>query len=222
MKIVQALSGGMDSTTVLGRLLADGHEVHCLNFTYGSKHNQYECAAAKNVAQHYNVPYQLIDLSTAFSGFKSNLLKTGGEIPEGHYEQENMVLTVVPGRNTIFAAILMGYAESIGAERIALGVHQGDHAIYPDCRLEYIQALDALVKLATEGKVQVATPYLHTDKIGIINDGMTINVPYHLTRTCYKDESISCGRCGSCTERIEGFQKNGIKDPIEYSIKINW
>lgn len=222
MRIVSALSGGMDSTTVLARLLADGHEVHCLNFTYGSKHNQYECMSAEAVADYYDVSYKLIDLSNIFENFQSNLLKSGGEIPEGHYEQENMKLTVVPGRNTIFSGILMGYAQSIGASAIALGVHQGDHEIYPDCRIEYINSLRTTICLATEGEVDIYTPYLHTNKIGIIKDGLKLNVPYHLTRTCYKDQEISCGVCGSCRERIEGFQENGVKDPIPYETEIDW
>lgn len=215
-KMVCSLSGGMDSATVLGILKEQDVDVHCLNFTYGSKHNQYECAAAEKLAKYYNVPYHLVDLTTPFSLFNSNLLKSGGEIPEGHYEQENMKLTVVPGRNTIFSAILMGYAESIGAEAIALGVHQGDHAIYPDCRVEYIKALDTTLYLASDRKVHIITPVLMTDKTGILEMGYALGVPYELTRTCYKNQELSCGKCGSCTERLEAFQNIGKEDPIKY------
>ena len=221
-KVVMSLSGGMDSTTVLGQLIDDGYEVSCLNFTYGSKHNKYECVSAKAVANHYCVPYDLIDLTEAFKGFKSNLLKDGGEIPEGHYESKNMILTVVPGRNTIFASILMGYAESINASFIALGVHQGDHAIYPDCRREYIKSLDSTIYLASNRKVELLTPFLNTNKTGILKYGLKNNVPYELTRTCYKDQKLSCGKCGSCGERIESFKKHNVKDPINYETKINW
>jgi len=216
LKIVQALSGGLDSTTVLGYLLDQGHDVHCLNFTYGSKHNQYECASAKLVAEYYMVQYKLIDLSEAFKDFKSNLLKSGGEIPEGHYEDESMKLTVVPGRNTIFAAILMGYAESIDASGIALGVHLGDHAVYPDTRKEYIKALDSLVYLASDRKVEVITPFINTNKTGIVKEGLKLKVPYELTRTCYKDQPHSCKKCSSCFERLEAFNANNTFDPIIY------
>ena len=195
MKVVQALSGGLDSETVLAHLLNHGYEVHCLNFTYGSKHNQYECAAAKKIAEYYNVPYTLIDMTNIFQHFKSNLLKSGGEIPEGHYNDENMSLTVVPGRNTIFASTLMGYAESIDANAIALGVHLGDHHIYADCRKEYVKALDTLIYLATDKKIEVIAPFINTDKTGIVKRGLELKVPYELSRTCYKNQEKACGKC---------------------------
>ena len=216
MKVIQALSGGLDSETVLAYLLNDGHEVHCLNFTYGSKHNSYECAAAKQIAKYYNVPYTLIDMTNTFQHFKSNLLKSGGEIPEGHYNDKNMTLTIVPGRNTIFSSILMGYAESIDANAIALGVHLGDHHIYPDTRKEYIKALDTLIYLASDKKVEVITPFVNIDKIGIVKRGLELNVPYELSRTCYKDQPLSCSKCASCLERLEAFKLNGAQDPIQY------
>jgi len=220
--VVMALSGGMDSATVLDQLAFEGFSVACIGFTYGSKHNEFENAAALALAKHYKVHYKLIDLTVVFDGFKSNLLKNGGDIPEGHYEQDNMSLTVVPGRNTIFAGILLGAAESIDASKIALGVHQGDHAIYPDCRIEYIKALDTLLYLASDRKIEVITPFLYTNKIGILDFGLKNDTPYHLTRTCYKDQELSCGICGSCNERIEAFATHERIDPIKYENKPNW
>ncbi len=221
-KVVMGLSGGMDSTTVLTWLLNQGYEVHCCNFVYGSKHNEYEEQAAENVAKKYKVPYHVFNLTEAFKPMKSNLLKSGGDIPEGHYEEESMSQTVVPGRNSIFATIMCGVAESIGASFIALGVHQGDHAIYPDCRVEYVKALDTLIYLASDRKVQLLTPFLNTDKYGILEYGFKHDTPYHLTRTCYKDQKTSCGKCGSCGERIEAFRLHGTVDPIIYDGLINW
>lgn len=220
-KVVMALSGGMDSGTMLAYLIDKGYEVHCLNFTYGSKHNQYEIQCAEKLANYYKVPYRLIDLTEAFNGFKSNLLLTGDEIPEGHYASPIMSKTVVPGRNTIFASILMGYAESIDAKYIALGVHQGNHFIYSDCRAEYIKALDTLVYLASERKVEVVTPFGNTDKIGICKIGLELGVPYTLTRTCYKDQENACGKCPSCVERLEAFEKNHEVDPAIYDDDMN-
>jgi 7-cyano-7-deazaguanine synthase len=158
------------------------------------------------------------NLTDAFGDFNSNLLKSGGDIPEGHYEEESMKLTVVPGRNLIFSAIMAGLAESIGAEDIALGVHSGDHAIYPDCRPDFIISLAETVKASSDGKVKVRTPLLFEDKTSILRIGHSLNppVPYKLTRTCYKDQELSCGKCGSCQERLEAFGKLGIKDPIDY------
>ncbi len=216
-KVVMALSGGLDSTTMLAYLINLGYEVECINFIYGSQHNKYEIDCAQKITKYYNVPYKLFDLTSAFSGFKSNLLLDNNkEIPEGHYEDESMSKTVVPGRNSIFAMVLMGYAESVGAGKIALGVHRGDHASYPDCRLEYIKALDTLVYLASDKKIEVISPFVDIDKIKICKRGIELKVPFQFTRTCYKNSELSCGKCGSCTERLEAFKLNGIPDPIQY------
>ena len=217
-KIVMSLSGGMDSTTMLGRYLNLKEEVHCVHFQYGSKHNEFELAAVKKVVDYYNVPLTIINMHEAFSNMASHLMSSGGDIPEGHYADVNMTKTVVPGRNTIFASVLMGMAESVGADKIALGVHLGDHAIYPDCRREYIKALDALVYLASDRKVEVEAPFQTTDKTGICKVGMKIGVPYELTRTCYKNQPISCGKCGSCSERREAFELSGFIDLIPYEV----
>lgn len=158
------------------------------------------------------------NLTEVMQGFKSNLLLSGEEIPEGHYNDETMKKTVVPGRNMIFISIMAGYAESVGADTVALGVHAGDHHIYPDCREEFISSVNATVGLSTDGKVKVIAPFQHYDKYDILKIGYGLSpvVPYHLTRTCYKDQLHSCGKCGSCQERLEAFGKLMIKDPIQY------
>ena len=209
-KILMGLSGGMDSSTLLAYLLDNNYEVSCVGFIYESKHNKYEIESAKKITKHYNVSYDLINTTQLFKHMKSNLLKSGGEIPEGHYEEKSMSLTVVPGRNTIFAAILAGIAESYDIPKIALGVHRGDHAIYPDCRKEYVKALDTVVYLASDKKVEVIAPFVDLNKIEICKIGLNLKVPYGLTRTCYKDQEIPCGKCGACTERAEAFEKNGF------------
>ncbi len=225
--IVMALSGGMDSATLLGLLTESGwDEIHCCSFYYGSKHNQYELHSAGKIMAHYweRVPeipihHHKMDVSAVMNNFSSALLSCSDEpIPEGNYDDATMSKTVVPGRNTIFAAIMMGLAESVGASHIALGVHAGDHHIYPDCRPEYVKALDTLVYLASEKQVEVYTPFLHDTKPDILQLGYSLNieVPYHLTRTCYKDQPISCGVCGSCTERLEAFDQIWEDDPIQY------
>jgi len=210
------LSGGLDSTTLLAMLLDYDEEVRCVGFNYGSKHNKYEIEAAKKIADYYGVKYTLIDMTTVNKLLKSNLLLSGGDIPEGHYQDENMKLTVVPGRNLMFASILAAYAESIGFNAIALGVHKGDHAIYPDCRLEFIKALDSCIYLSTDRKVEVIAPLVDLTKTEIVKEGIALEIPYGLTRTCYCDQEKSCGRCGSCFERLEAFKNNDAKDPIEY------
>jgi len=223
MKVVIGLSGGMDSTTLLGLYLEQGFEVLCCSFKYGSKHELYEIEAAKNIVKfyqrkHLSLKHFVINLQQAFTIFKSNLLLSGGEIPEGHYEEDSMKQTIVPGRNLIMASLLAGIAESTEASYVALGVHAGDHHIYPDCRPKFIEYLFKTIKESSEGKVSIEAIFIDLTKTDILKVGysLSIPVPYHLTRTCYKNQITSCGKCGSCRERLEAFEEIEIKDPIQY------
>ena len=218
-RVVVSLSGGMDSTAVLAEALDRGYDVLAVGFTYGSKHNTYENAAAINVAEHYNVPFTLIPLTAVARHLKSNLLIDGGDIPEGHYEEETMSQTVVPGRNMIFASILAGIAWSNDADSVWMGVHSGDHAIYPDCRPDFVDAMNEAMQLGTDERIHLETPFLHANKTSVIDGCDRYNVPWHLTRTCYKDQPIACGKCGSCQERLEAFAANSIEDPIGYETR---
>lgn len=217
-KAIVSLSGGMDSTTVLAVALDQGRDVSAIGFFYNSKHNVYENQAAIKIVAYYDVPFKLIDLSQAMKGFTSNLMSEGGDIPEGHYEAENMRLTVVPNRNMIFASILAGIAVSEGAEEIWLGTHMGDHYIYADCRPAFIASLEQTIRLATDTSISLISPFSNDKKVGILQKGFSLAkpVPYHLTRTCYKAQSKACGKCGSCQERKESFTLLGKVDPIEY------
>jgi 7-cyano-7-deazaguanine synthase len=215
-KVVVAVSGGMDSATLLAHLIDKGCEPIPISFIYGSKHNQYESAAADKLCVHYGLQRTLIDLTDAFIGFKSALMGDGPAIPEGHYTDASMSATVVPARNIIFSSFMAGLAWSKGAPYIALGVHAGDHAIYEDCRPEFIKAMDTALFLGTGSRVEILAPFLGMDKGDIAIMGTLLNVPYELTRTCYKDQPTSCGKCGSCVERIEAFAKAGRRDPLPH------
>lgn len=216
MKVVLSLSGGLDSTTVLAWLVQNDYQVICTSFYYGSKHNTYENEAAIQIANFYGVPLHHLDISGVMQGFKSDLLLKGGDIPEGHYTDQTMDRTVVPGRNIIFLSILAGLAWSVEASDIAIGIHQGDHAIYADCRREFYKAMDTAIYLGTDQRVSILAPFVETDKVGIVKWGLAHKVPFKLTRTCYKNQPLACGKCGSCVERLEAFAINKTKDPIQY------
>lgn len=213
-----SLSGGMDSATVLGKAVDElGKGVSTVGFYYESKHNPFENEAAKQLAAYYCVPFELIDLTGVTKHFRSHLLANEGslgDVPEGHYEEESMRQTVVPGRNLLFISILSGIAQSHGLKEIWLGIHAGDHYIYPDCRPEFYFAANLAVQHAYG--VELIAPFLHGNKETILQEGYTLGVPYHLTRTCYKAQPVACGKCGSCQERLAAYQAIGRTDPVDY------
>lgn len=221
-KFLVSFSGGMDSATVLAEALRRSSiEVEAIGFTYGSKHNRWENEAAKKFCDFYHVRFRLLDISPIVGMFKSNLLQNGGPIPEGHYESASMSQTVVPGRNMIFASILTGIAWSEGFTAVYLGIHSGDHAIYPDCRPDFFDAMERAVWFGSDKKVQLMAPFLTWNKTTILQRGIPLGVPYHLTRTCYKDQPLACGKCGACQERLEAFHANHYRDPVQYEPGVN-
>lgn len=215
-RAIVSLSGGMDSATVLAEALQRHRVPTAVSFEYGSKHGYWEVSEAKRLAEYYGVPHKIVDLTKVMKGFKSNLMASGGAIPEGHYEAQSMSQTVVPGRNIIFASILAGVAWSNECSEIWMGVHAGDHAIYPDCRPAFVEAMNEAIIQGTDNKVRLVTPFLQTNKAHILKIGLQHRVPYHFTRTCYKNQPTACGKCGSCQERLEAFKINGVEDPLQY------
>jgi 7-cyano-7-deazaguanine synthase len=215
-KVVISLSGGLDSAVLLSKLLTQGDEVFCVSFQYGSKHNPYEKEAARKLASYYKANLFNIDLAAAMGSFKSHLLLGQGEIPVGHYEEESMRQTVVPGRNLIFLSLLAGFAQSIDAEQVAIGVHAGDHVIYPDCRPEFLEAAGQAIYISSSETVTLNAPFRMINKEMIVRCGVKYGTPFELTRTCYMAQEVACGRCGSCCERREAFMLAGVPDPIPY------
>ena len=216
MSAVVCLSGGMDSAAALALALTEDPNTVAVSFAYPSKHNELERAMACRLASHYDVSWAVLDVQTAMEGFSSALLRGGDSIPEGHYTDESMTRTVVPGRNLIFASLAVGLAWSMDLEEVWLAIHAGDHAIYPDCRPAFFESLAMTVALATEERVSMRAPYLDLTKGEILRQGLEMGVPYELTRTCYTDREVACGKCGACVERLEAFEQNGAKDPLVY------
>jgi 7-cyano-7-deazaguanine synthase len=220
---IVSLSGGLDSQVLLAsRIFAYNYipgAIMAVSFSYGSKHNALELAAAKRIANAYmkwNVEHLIIDVQSVFKTFDSALLNGDEAVPEGHYEEESMRRTVVPGRNMIFAAILAGIAESRGIRHVNLGVHAGDHFIYPDCRPAFVNTMAQAVGFASENKVSLLAPFISLTKRDIVQSGLNLRVPFSLSRTCYTSEEVACGKCGSCQERLEAFKLNEAEDPLPY------
>jgi 7-cyano-7-deazaguanine synthase len=216
MKAVVLLSGGMDSVTALYHAAAEHEVTDTLSFDYGSKHNHREIPFARHHADRLGVPHTVIPLGFVGEYFASDLLQSGGDIPDGHYEEESMKRTVVPFRNGIMLSIAAGFAESRATEALVIAAHSGDHAIYPDCREPFMQAMSDAIRLGTYAGVQVLRPFIALSKAGIAARGAALSVDFAQTWSCYKGGTIHCGTCGTCVERREAFLLAGLEDPTAY------
>ncbi len=216
MKVVVLVSGGMDSVVALADAGATHEVVGALSFDYGSKHNHREIPMARWQAERYGVPHQVISLDFIDELFDSHLLKSGGEIPEGHYEEASMQQTVVPFRNGIMLSIAAGYAESCGAEGLVIAAHSGDHAVYPDCRETFLAPMAEAIRAGTYAGIELIRPFVEVRKEAIAARGAELGVDFVHTWSCYKGGDIHCGKCGTCTERKEAFALAGLEDPTVY------
>ncbi len=212
---VLILSGGMDSSTLLYDLLDKDMNVHPIGFNYGQRHSKELDGAAKTCEQ-LGVEYKIIDLSGLSDILNNNALTGNIDVPEGHYEDKSMEQTVVPNRNMIMLSIAIGYAIDIGTQDVFYGAHAGDHAIYPDCRPEFVHGIQNVAELCHYYPVKVHAPYLYITKGDIVARGLELDVDYSLTWTCYAGKEKACGKCGSCVERLEAFALNNNIDPIKY------
>lgn len=214
---VVSLSGGLDSSTLLAHM-HQTYDVLALSFNYGQRHNR-ELTAAAEIADHYQAEWHEIDLRSVGAQLTGSALTDPDvDVPEGHYAEDSMRATVVPNRNAIMANIAIGIASARGAKLVALGIHAGDHAVYPDCRPQWVGALRDLAAKGLEGfpTPQIVTPFVTWSKTDIAREANRLGVPVELTWSCYKGGTKHCGRCGTCVERIEAFRDAGHGDPTEY------
>ncbi|MDI9243704.1 7-cyano-7-deazaguanine synthase QueC [Marinobacter sp. CHS3-4] len=213
--VVVIYSGGMDSYTLLHRALAQGFDVHALSFDYGQRHvRELECV--REVCQSLSIPHKVVDIRSLNVVMDGSALTADVDVPEGHYEEESMKATVVPNRNMILLSLATGYAVTAGADSVWYGAHGGDHAIYPDCRPEFVEKMDAVCRVANYQPVAIEAPFMGADKSQILTEGLNMGLDYSKTWTCYNGRERACGRCGSCVERLEAFAANGVTDPLPY------
>ena len=216
MKAVVLCSGGMDSVTALHWARREHNLVAAVSFDYGAKHNARELPFAREHAAGLGVRHELITLDFVERLFASDLLKSGGAVPDGHYEEKVMKQTVVPFRNAIMLSIACGFAESAGAEGLVIAAHGGDHAIYPDCREEFMRAMADAMRLGTYAGIKLLRPFIAMNKGRIAAEGMRLGVDFSRTWSCYKGGEVHCGTCGTCVERREAFLEAGVADPTTY------
>lgn len=210
------LSGGMDSTTMLYEYAAE--IALAVTFDYGSNHNAREIECARYNCRQLGI--ELVEVAMPFIGqlFESSLLSGAEAIPDGNYDDENMRSTVVPFRNGIMLAVAAGLAESRGLSRIMLANHGGDHAIYPDCRPGFVDAMSRAIAEGTYEHISIFAPYTNITKTDIAARGAALGIDYAHTYSCYKGGEHHCGTCGTCTERREAFRLAGIPDPTVYDL----
>lgn len=217
MKTVLIYSGGLDSTVLLYHLLKEGHMVYALSVNYGQRH-QCELSFASEICCRINVIHEVADLSSIrrlIAG--SSLTSPEVEVAEGHYTETSMKSTIVPNRNMILLSVATGYALSRGAEKVAYAAHSGDHAIYPDCRNEFAEAMAEAMRLCDWNTVELIRPFIDSNKADIVRHGAELGVPFEKTWSCYKGKSLHCGRCGTCIERREAFDLANLEDPTRYA-----
>jgi 7-cyano-7-deazaguanine synthase len=208
----------MDSTTLLYDLIDEGYDVQAITFNYNQKHkNEITCAKATCLA--LRVPHKIISLAVLNELAPSCLTREAWDVPEGNYAEESMKQTVVPNRNMVFLSLAASYAIGTGAGNLFYAAHTGDHAIYPDCRPAFVSAMGTAFHLCDWHDIILKTPYLYWTKADIVKRGLTLGVDYSRTWTCYKGGKLSCGKCGSCDERLAAFRETGTTDPLEYENK---
>lgn len=222
-KAVVIVSGGLDSTTLLYWVIKEGYEAQVLSFDYGQRHRK-ELEYAKRTCEKLGVKHKIVDLKSIHELLQGSALTSESvAVPEEHYSHESQKLTIVPNRNAIMLNIAIGYAVSIGAEKVFYAAHYNDRAIYPDCRWEFVESMNIVAKLANDNpRLEIVAPFVHKTKAEIVGIGRELGVPFEETWSCYKGKEKACGVCGTCRERIEAFKLNGLRDPLEYEIEVEW
>ncbi len=214
--IVVLLSGGLDSSVLLADLQHQGHRLTALGCNYGSRHNRRELACARGLCTAQGIPFQVVQMDFIGKCFKSHLLYGGGEIPRQAYDLATMRQTVVPFRNGVMLAAAAGFAESIGAQAVAIAAHHGDHAIYPDCREAFMRSMGSAMALGTEAGIALLRPYVDRTKAQLVALGAGLGVDFARTWSCYVGGRLHCGTCGTCRERREAFLLAKVPDPTRY------
>ncbi|WP_170406275.1 7-cyano-7-deazaguanine synthase QueC [Ruegeria arenilitoris] len=223
MKTIVICSGGLDSVSLAHMVARDHQLTGLISFDYGQRHRK-ELDYAALCAQRLGVPHDIIDLRSVGAVLTGSALTDDVDVPDGHYAENSMRVTVVPNRNAIMLTVAFGAAAARGADAVATAVHGGDHFIYPDCRPTFTQAFETMQKHALDGYADVSlfTPFVHRSKADIVTEGARVDTTFAQTWSCYKGGELHCGRCGTCVERREAFHLAGVADPTTYEDPDFW
>lgn len=223
MKTIVICSGGLDSVSLAHMVAADRKLTGLVSFDYGQRHRK-ELDYAALCAKRLDVPHDIIDMRGIGAALTGSALTDDVDVPDGHYAEETMRVTVVPNRNAIMLTVAYGIAAARGDQAVATAVHGGDHFIYPDCRPDFTQAFEFMQYMALDGYADVSlyTPFVHRSKADIVTEGQRHNPPFAETWSCYKGGAHHCGRCGTCVERREAFDLAGVADPTHYDDPDFW
>lgn len=223
MKTTLVCSGGLDSVSLAHSLAGQGDLSRIVSFDYGQRHRK-ELDFAAACARRLGVPFHLVDLSGLGAALLRSALTDDIDVPDGHYAEETMRVTVVPNRNPIMLTIAFGIAAANGDDAVAAAVHGGDHFIYPDCRPAFTDVFGAMQKAALDGyaDIDLHVPFVHATKADIVAEGARHNTPFAETWSCYKGGDRHCGRCGTCVERREAFHLAAVNDPTDYADPDYW
>ena len=223
MKTIVICSGGLDSVSLAHMVAANRKLTGLVSFDYGQRHRK-ELDYAALCAKRLDVPHDIIDMRGIGAALTGSALTDDVDVPDGHYAEDTMRVTVVPNRNAIMLTVAYGIAAARGDQAVATAVHGGDHFIYPDCRPDFTQAFEFMQYMALDGYADVSlyTPFVHRSKADIVTEGQRHNTPFAETWSCYKGGVHHCGRCGTCVERREAFDLAGVADPTHYDDPDFW
>lgn len=223
MKTIVVCSGGLDSVSLAHMVAQNGQLAGLVSFDYGQRHKK-ELEFATLCADRLGVSHDIIDLRGIGAVLTGSALTDDIDVPDGHYAEDSMKVTVVPNRNAIMLTVAFGLAAARNLDAVATAVHGGDHFIYPDCRPGFTESFEIMQKHALDGYADVSlyTPFVHRSKADIVAQGHRCGTPFAQTWSCYKGGALQCGRCGTCVERREAFHLAGIEDPTEYADPDFW
>ena len=223
MKTLVVCSGGLDSVTLAYKVAEESEVDSLMSFNYGQRHTT-ELDYARRCAEKLSVPHDIVDIRSIGQLLSGSALTDNIEVPDGHYEEESMRVTVVPNRNAIMLSIVFGAAAARACDAVAIAVHGGDHFIYPGCRPDFIDSFQKMQDHALNGvhSVKLLAPFVNIDKAEVVRQGAALGVPFIDTWSCYQGSGHHCGRCGTCVERREAFALAGVDDPTHYHDEDFW